>query len=90
MAYDRRRNSEKYCEPTFDRKIYDVVAGTDCKKHGATEVDPCWVIDPGNGAGGFRWAVCNSRARRAGFHGKISPTSLNINNRGHKAVTKEK
>lgn len=83
MAYDRRRNSQKYCEPTFESKIGTVIGATDCRKHDAEELVPCWIIADQFGA------VCNSRARRAGFHGKISPVSLNLSNRG-KPASKEK
>lgn len=88
MAYDRRRNSEKYCEPTFGNfKMDDILRTTDCRKHKASHDQPCWHLFRVTGSVVF--AVCNSRARRAGFHGKISPTSLNIHNRGH-AASKEK
>lgn len=83
MAYDRRRNSEKYTEPTIgNEKIRQIASAKACDKHGAHHGKPCWWIPAGSTAIGLYAAVCNSRARRAGFHGKISPISLNVHNRG--------
>lgn len=71
-----------FAEPTFDRHLPNVLETTTCNKHGAEKGHACWEI--GRGENGFLnfAAACNSRARKAGMVGKISPQSLNLKHRG--------
>lgn len=60
---------------TFDQPKMDLVLERSmCPKHRAKIGDPCWgiITDEGLGLG----AVCNNRAKKAGFVGRISPSSL--------------
>lgn len=79
MANDYRRGNKDYCEPTYDDpKMLDVIGRSECKKHKAGLFDPCWKLE---GVITDFFAVCNTRARKAGFTGKITPTALNLKHR---------
>jgi pyrimidine deaminase RibD-like protein len=58
----------------IERHIDTVVTREPCDRHGKETGFPCWFL---TGAGGNRvlFGVCNSRAKKAGFVGKISPTA---------------
>lgn len=56
-------------------RIPEVVDGSFCGRHSANGGSPCWWIYPLSG-GSRMPAVCNSRAKNAGFVGEISPTSM--------------
>lgn len=57
--------------------ILTILGTTDCKKHEASFLSPCWYILPGaeNQAVPFLPAVCGARIKKAGFNGKISESS---------------
>ena len=59
------------------RHLVTAMERASCKKHGAPKGVPCWTL-PRNVAGGFgRYAaICNTRIRRAGYNGQISPSSM--------------
>lgn len=61
--------------PTLDRKMDGILTGTDCKKHEKPTGMPCFNLLSGNGKG-ILFGICNTRAKRAGFVGKINPQSL--------------
>lgn len=66
---------------TIDNKIAQIILGTRCKKHMRKGVDiaPCWYVPSPNGT--YYPAVCNDRAERAGFFGKIDPRSMRTSKR---------
>ena len=74
-------HNNDFAEPTFDRRLSDVFDRVECKKHGAIKGLPCWLIMKGSGFGYFA-AACNSRLRKAGMAGRISPQALNLKHRG--------
>lgn len=55
-------------------RIPDVLDRSACAKHNAEFYNPCWTIWKLDG--GKSPAVCNSRAKRAGFDAPISPASM--------------
>lgn len=63
--------------------IDDIVAQTTCKKHGAEQGSPCWDLWV---ASSERYVplVCGERVARAGFNGKITPSSLSRDQGGRK------
>lgn len=62
-------------EDKNDSFVRDVTNRTVCDKHNVVQHGrPCWWIH--TLAGGLHMAVCNSRAKRAGFVGEIDPRSL--------------
>lgn len=54
--------------PTTVTFIPAVMAASTCKKHGAAEDEPCYVLNERRG-------VCNARAKRAGFNHEVSEKS---------------
>lgn len=60
-----------------DRFIYRVLEKTGCTKHHAKKSEPCFRI-PTLGKTVFveNYAICNYRAKAAGFNAKINPHSL--------------
>lgn len=54
--------------------IPTVLENRGCLPHGVHRGEPCWQIYQSNG--NILGAICNRRARLAGFTGKISPESL--------------
>lgn len=63
--------------PTTDRYLDRIIDETSCKKHEAEAGDPCWGVAELSGLG--RGAVCNSRAKKAGFNHPISIHALRLN-----------
>lgn len=62
------------------RHVSTILSRTDCTKHHSPVGIPCWHI-PVDGYG-YLAAICGLRAKRAGFVGQISPTSLQQNTAG--------
>ena len=58
-----------------DPKMYKVIERTVCKKHNADIGDACWPIIAHDSD--ILSAVCNTRAKKAGFVGQIKASSLN-------------
>jgi hypothetical protein len=58
--------------------IDDIVDQTSCDKHNATQGVPCFQVKYGSGfaKGEFGPGVCGSRIKKAGYNGKIDPSSL--------------
>lgn len=54
--------------------ITRISAETDCPKHSAVKGFACWDIYTSGGK--ILSAVCNKRARKAGFVGHISDTAM--------------
>lgn len=60
----------------MDAKIDTIIERTYCKRHMAYEGEPCFEIHGETSLhNGFR-GVCNTRARKAGFTGRIKRSSL--------------
>lgn len=56
-----------------------------CEKHQAPKGLPCYILVPGAGDtknSEFLDGVCGSRIRKAGYNGKISPTSIQLGRKG--------
>lgn len=65
--------------PTTKLYLDRIINETWCNKHKASIGAPCWGMPELSGLG--RSAVCNSRAKKAGFNNKISEGSLRRGNR---------
>ena len=65
--------------------VATVMERTSCKRHGVEEGVACWPMYPVQGPP--LSAICNKRAKRAGFDGKIDDKSLRTN-RPHSINTK--
>lgn len=55
-------------------RIPEVIDRASCDKHRAITGKPCWQV--WTLAGGKLPAICNARAKRAGFNAEINPASL--------------
>lgn len=55
-------------------RIPDIIAAQTCQKHEASKQQPCWQI--WTLAGHKLSAICNTRAKRAGYDGDISEAAL--------------
>ena len=66
--------------PAEDGKM-DKVLATYCKKHDASIGDPCFKLE-GSVTRQTFYHVCNARAKRAGFHARISEGALTFRNKG--------
>lgn len=66
----------------MDEKMEKILATTHCNKHGGSKFIPCWWLASLDGNPSTLRAVCNERARRAGYKAKINPLSLSVRNRG--------
>ena len=56
--------------------IDTVIDRSACKKHKASVDTPCWVVETAKGD--WLRGVCNKRAIKAGYNGKISRSSLRV------------
>lgn len=64
--------------PTTELYMKDVIHRQPCKRHDADKGDPCWLLSKE----GFQLgAICNWRAKKAGFNHKIDERSLRLNRR---------
>jgi hypothetical protein len=59
----------------MDRFIETVLDREGCNKHNALKGAPCFLIRKNEGFGHYA-AICNKRAKRAGFVGEISAKAL--------------
>lgn len=59
--------------------IPTIINRTGCTKHNKNEGYPCWSIETKTEE--HKPAVCNSRAKKAGFVGTIKPESLRTTSR---------
>ncbi len=59
------------------KHVATILNRTNCDKHQASTGIPCWNI-PIEGFG-YLAAVCGLRIKRAGYNGKVTPTSLQQN-----------
>lgn len=62
--------------PTTEQFVWTVVDREPCGKHQAHKGTPCWQIIQSDGMG--TGAICNKRARKAGFNHRISEKSLRL------------
>lgn len=69
-----RKNDEV---PTTDLYLPSVMDRQQCPKHKAPQGVPCFHIP--RVKGGYFGAVCNKRAKRAGFNAPIQERSLRMN-----------
>lgn len=65
--------------PTTDLFIPSVIEKVGCQKHEAPKGTPCWRMYPVNGMD--HGAICNKRAKSAGWAGQIDPRSLSTGRR---------
>ena len=59
----------------MDKFISIILDREGCNKHNALKGAPCFLIRKHHGFGYYA-GVCNKRAKRAGFSGKISAKAL--------------
>ena len=64
----------------MDQNVKKIVASSRCGVHGATEGVSCWGIETSSGI--VLSAVCNKRAKRAGYNGQITPGAIRKTVRG--------
>lgn len=71
-------------EPTTELFLPRVLSRTDCDKHNVPEGLYCFYNPP---LEGDKWigGVCNSRARRAGFTGKISDQAMQVGTKSRRS-----
>lgn len=62
-----------------DGFIDTIIEKVGCTKHHAKKSQPCWAINSGIANSRVAFAVCNFRAKAAGFKSKIDPRSLRRN-----------
>lgn len=67
---------------TTERFVPDVLARTQCSTHMAPESVGCWGIALSNGT--YSSAVCNTRAKKAGFNAPVSNQAMRIRHTGKK------
>lgn len=67
---------ERYEEPTFELFMTTILDRGPCARHQVPAGIPCWHITMSSA--GTLAAICNKRARAAGFDHKISPKSLSM------------
>lgn len=60
--------------PDFTSRIDEALRITTCKKHNAPHDYACHVIE--SSSGNILRGICNARAKRAGFIGKITSGSF--------------
>ncbi len=65
--------------PTTELFMEDVIDRQPCKRHDADKGLPCWHLPDSTGFG--LGAICNWRAKKAGFNNKIDERSLRLNRR---------
>lgn len=59
----------------MDKSLPIAIVSVPCAKHDMTIGEPCYIVESYISR---KWyvGVCNDRAVKAGFYGKISPASL--------------
>lgn len=59
------------------KHLHDLLSRTTCKKHNASENEPCYIIRPSiQTAVTYYFGACGARIKRGGFNGTISPQSV--------------
>lgn len=71
-------------EPTTELFVGNVLA-VPCRRHNKNVDEPCYSLNKETGRG-YIQGICNSRALKAGYNGKIADGSLS---RGRKQFTKK-
>ena len=69
--------SKMEARPNEGRHIHNIINRTTCAKHNATEGQPCFTITYDAAIYGQGFAICGARVLRAGFNGRVNPSSLN-------------
>lgn len=77
-----RTATPKNEKPTTELFVVAVTERQECKKHRASIGWPCWGIIQADGI--YMNAVCNKRAKAAGFNHPIRPESLRLNRQSKK------
>lgn len=77
-----RPTTPKNEKPTTELFMDAILERKACQKHEASVGDPCWGIVQSDGLG--RGAVCNRRAKAAGFNNPIRPESLRLHRQSKK------
>jgi len=65
--------------PDFTLHIGNILSRVDCPKHKAIEGAACYYLHSDHHPSGFHIAICNSRAVRAGYNGRVSDKALRRN-----------
>lgn len=63
--------------PTTERFLERILNRNSCGKHKADLGNPCWWIE--DSFGFSKMAICNKRAKKAGFSSQINDKSLHLN-----------
>lgn len=66
----------KYDEYNNGKHIDEIIASTICDVHNGGRGIACFYVFLGTKGGEASEAICNSRIKKAGFNGKIQPSSL--------------
>lgn len=61
-----------------------IIAKEPCKRHDVGLGVPCWFVPCATGPNPYFKAICNRRAKRAGYAHSINVNSLSIINRRNK------
>lgn len=77
-----RKTTPKNEKPTTELFMDAILERKACQRHDASVGDPCWGITQSDGLG--RGAVCNGRAKAAGFNNPIRPESLRLHRQSKK------
>lgn len=80
--FNRSNTTPKNEKPTTELFVVAVTERQACAKHQASVGWPCWGIIQANGA--YMNAVCNKRAKAAGFNHAIKPESLRLHRQSKK------
>lgn len=62
-----------------------IISLQDCYRHRSEIGEPCWIIDSQHGT---LQAICNTRARKAGATGEITPYEKAFASRSKKEKTR--
>lgn len=63
----------------MDTNVKKIMDSSRCNQHGSVEGVACWNLFT---LSGIRFAVCNKRAKRAGYTGQITPGAIRKTVRG--------
>lgn len=74
--------------PNNGRHLTFILDTTSCRKHGADEGIPCYVVSPDSKNGSDLYGACGARIKRAGYTGKISEVSMSLNTPGGRNTRK--
>lgn len=74
--------------PNDGRHLPFILTSTSCRKHGADEGVPCYIVSPDSRNGNDLYGACGARIKRAGYTGKISEVSMSLSTPGGRNTRK--